>query len=194
MHKYDPRKKLYNELLETFVCGDKILTELLNDIKPEIVINVAAYNAKELVKLGHDVTVFTPLYEPVEEDFDLDEPTTERKPTVKTTHPAGMTFKKAQVKFPGLTKDQHQSFVKQQLKVAEDLPAEVLKEYPHLQKQVDREMLEEVEEKPLTPVLDFLGNKKINIDDAESLVDSKHDFEGVLRKHVYMVLLRIPHL
>ncbi|MFA6322217.1 MAG: glycosyltransferase family 4 protein [Candidatus Buchananbacteria bacterium] len=27
--------------------------------------NVAAFNAKELVKLGHDVTVFTPLYQPV---------------------------------------------------------------------------------------------------------------------------------
>ena len=31
--------------------------------------NVAAYNARELVKLGHKVTVFTPLYEPVKEEI-----------------------------------------------------------------------------------------------------------------------------
>ncbi|PCJ52017.1 MAG: hypothetical protein COA79_24880 [Planctomycetota bacterium] len=38
----------------------------------------------------------------------------------------------------------------------------------------------------LSPKTGKLKGKKINIDDAEKLVDSKHDFEGVLRKHVYV--------
>jgi len=31
--------------------------------------NVAAFNAKELVKLGHEVTIFTPFYQAVQEEF-----------------------------------------------------------------------------------------------------------------------------
>jgi tetratricopeptide (TPR) repeat protein len=34
LNKYDPRLKKYEELVETFVCGEKILKELLEDITP----------------------------------------------------------------------------------------------------------------------------------------------------------------